>query len=160
MNAARGPCLRQVKEYVATCRNVATRGQDAKGCDKNSLRVFAYIGPFYRLRQVATLRRACAARSVATSPHPAITENSEKKMTDTTPTSAQPDDPTPELPIEILVQASPDGSQAWLVLAPIPDGDVLEIPISRADAMQLVAALAEYAWPGCRLMSAPAAGQA
>jgi hypothetical protein len=74
-------------------------------------------------------------------------------MTDSTTTAPE------DLPIEVLVQMSADGREAWLVLSPIGGGDVLEIPLTRGDAVQLIAALAEYAYPGCRLRSASPAGQ-
>ena len=78
-------------------------------------------------------------------------------MTEPTATSA-PDDPAGVL-VEIRIQMSADGRQAWLALAAV-GADTLEIPITREDAAQLIAALAEYVWPGCRLMSATPAGQA
>jgi hypothetical protein len=50
---------------------------------------------------------------------------------------------------------TPDGGEGFLVLAPLGGGDVLEVPLSRGDAAQLIAALAEYAYPGCRLRATP-----
>jgi hypothetical protein len=63
-----------------------------------------------------------------------------------------------ELPVEVLVQASPDCSAAWLVLR-AGDGSVLEVPLSKRDAVQLIGALAEYAYPGERLRATPPAGR-
>lgn len=81
-------------------------------------------------------------------------------MTEPTTPAPAPDDAPLELPVEIMVQASADGRQGWLVLAPIGGGDTLEVPLTRADAVQLIAALAEYAYPGCRLRAAAPAGRA
>jgi hypothetical protein len=80
-------------------------------------------------------------------------------MTEAIDTPAS-DDPPADLPIEVRVQMTIDGREAWLLLSPIAGGDSLEIPLTRADAVQLIAGLAEFAYPGCRLRSASPAGQA
>ncbi|HUL05113.1 MAG TPA: hypothetical protein VLV76_02200 [Candidatus Acidoferrum sp.] len=70
--------------------------------------------------------------------------------TETTATTGPEGDPPP-MPVEVIFS---DGS---LVLV-ASDGSALEVPLTRHDAVQLIAALAEYAYPGCRLRSTPAAG--
>ncbi len=79
--------------------------------------------------------------------------------TENTPAAQQPesDDPASGVPVEVhFVVENGAGS---LVLAAVGD-DALEIPLSRADAVQLIAALAEYAYPGSRLRMTPPAGTA
>lgn len=67
------------------------------------------------------------------------------------------DDPPIGVPVDVHFIVE-DGAGS-LVLAAV-GADTLEIPLSRQDAVQLIAALAEYAYPGCRLRTAPAAGRA
>ena len=75
---------------------------------------------------------------------------------DATPAPTE-DDPPIGMPVEVHFVVE-DGV-GLLVLAAV-GADTLEIPFSREDAVHLIAALAEYAYPGCRLRSTTPAGSA
>jgi hypothetical protein len=61
--------------------------------------------------------------------------------------------------VEIIFEMTDDLSEGFLVLLG-DDGRVLEIPVSRQDAVQLVEAMLEYVAPDHQLRAAPAAGSA
>jgi hypothetical protein len=76
------------------------------------------------------------------------------------PSAPTSDDPPLPVEVEVIFQVAPDGREGFLVLAPIGGGDVLEVPLSRADVAQLICAMSEFVWPGCRLQATPPAGRA
>jgi hypothetical protein len=71
----------------------------------------------------------------------------------------QPDTDDPALGVPVEVHFIVEDGARSLVLT-VVGADALEIPFSRADAVQLIAALAEYAYPGARLRATPPAGSA
>jgi len=57
-----------------------------------------------------------------------------------------PPSPVGETPVEVLLQVDPRTGEGWLVLAAVA-GDVLEIPITKADAARLARGLLAFANP-------------
>jgi hypothetical protein len=68
-------------------------------------------------------------------------------------------DPAP-IQVEVLFQVARDDPEQGFLVVRDDAGAVIEIPMSKVDAICLVEAMVEFVSPGRRLREAPAAGQA